>query len=114
DSYTVLGPWLVTADEIPNPGVLDLWIKKNGETKQSSNTKYLILGVPELIEMASLFYTLYPGDVIITGTPEGVGPIEPGDTLLANIEKIGEMTVKVGAAAGFEAAAETVQAPAQA
>ncbi len=114
DSYAVLGPWLVTADEIPNPGSLDLWIQVNGQTKQSSNTKYLILGVPELIEMASLFYTLYPGDVIFTGTPEGVGPIEPGDTLLAYVEKIGEMTVKVGAAAGFEAAAETVQAPAQA
>jgi len=102
DSYTVLGPWLVTADEIPNPGELDLWIQVNGQTKQSSNTKYLILGVAELIEMASLFYTLYPGDVIITGTPEGVGPIEPGDTLLAYVEKIGAMTVKVRAAPGFE------------
>ena len=104
DSYTVLGPWFVTADEVPNPGALDLWIKVNGETKQSSNTKYLILGVPELIEMASLFYTLYPGDVIITGTPEGVGPIEPGDTLLSYVEKIGEMTTTVGAAPGFESA----------
>jgi 2,4-didehydro-3-deoxy-L-rhamnonate hydrolase len=102
DSYMVLGPWLVTADEIPNPGALDLWIKVNGVTKQSSNTKYLILGVAELIEMASLFYTLYPGDVIITGTPEGVGPIEPRDTLLAYVEKIGEMTTEVRAAAGFE------------
>lgn len=111
DSYTVLGPWLVTADEIPNPGELDLSIKVNGQTKQSSNTKYLILGVPELIEMASLYYTLFPGDVIITGTPEGVGPIEPGDTLLAYVEKIGEMTVKVRAAAGFEAPADGAQAP---
>jgi len=102
DSYMVLGPWLVTADEIPNPGALDLWIKVNGATKQSSNTKYLILGVPELIKMASLFYTLYPGDVIISGTPEGVGPIEPGDTLLSYVEKIGEMTTEVRAAAGFE------------
>ncbi len=102
DSYTVLGPWLVTADEIPTPGELDLWITVNGVTRQSSNTKYLILGVAELIEMASLFYTLYPGDVIITGTPEGVGPIEPGDTLVAYVEKIGTMSVKVGAAAGFE------------
>jgi 2-keto-4-pentenoate hydratase/2-oxohepta-3-ene-1,7-dioic acid hydratase in catechol pathway len=112
DSYAVLGPWLVTADEIPNPGSLDLWIQVNGQTKQSSNTKYLILGVPELVEMASLFYTLYPGDVIFTGTPEGVGPIEPGDTLLAHIEKIGEMTVKVGAALGFEVPVEPVQAQA--
>lgn len=111
DSYAVLGPWLVTADEIPAPGSLDLWIQVNGQTKQSSNTKYLILGVPELIEMASLFYTLYPGDVIFTGTPEGVGPIEPGDTLLAYVEKIGEMTVKVGAAAGFEALGEVAAQP---
>ncbi len=111
DSYMVLGPWLVTADEIPNPGQLDLWIQVNGQTKQSSNTKYLILGVAELIEMASLFYTLYPGDVIITGTPEGVGPIEPGDTLLAYVEKIGEMTVKVGAAPGFEASGEVAAQP---
>ena len=114
DSYMVLGPWLVTADEIPNPGELDLWIQVNGQTKQSSNTKYLILGVAELIEMASLFYTLYPGDVIITGTPEGVGPIEPGDTLLAHVDKIGEMTVNISAAPGFEAPAESVYAPAQA
>jgi len=110
DSYTVLGPWLVTADEIPNPGELDLWIKVNGVTKQSSNTKYLILGVPELIEMASAYYTLFPGDVIITGTPEGVGPIEPGDTLLAYVERVGEMTVKVGAAPGFEQAEQPVTA----
>jgi 2-keto-4-pentenoate hydratase/2-oxohepta-3-ene-1,7-dioic acid hydratase in catechol pathway len=114
DSYMVLGPWLVTADEIPNPGSLDLWIQVNRQIKQNSNTKYLILGVPELIEMASLFYTLYPGDVIITGTPEGVGPIEPGDTLLAYVEKIGTMTVEVRAAAGFEASAETLPAPMQA
>jgi 2-keto-4-pentenoate hydratase/2-oxohepta-3-ene-1,7-dioic acid hydratase in catechol pathway len=72
------------------------------------------LGVPELIEMASLYYTLYPGDVIITGTPEGVGPIEPGDTLLAYIENIGEMTVKVGAAPGFENSGQAVALPAQA
>jgi 2,4-diketo-3-deoxy-L-fuconate hydrolase len=114
DTYAILGPWLVTAGEIPNPGELDLWIQVNGETKQSSNTKYLILGVPELIEMASLFYTLYPGDVIFTGTPEGVGPIEPGDTLLAHVDKIGEMTVNIGAAPGFEAPAESAHAPAQA
>jgi 2,4-diketo-3-deoxy-L-fuconate hydrolase len=110
DSYMVLGPWLVTAEEIPNPGELDLWIQVNGEIKQSSNTKYLILGVAELIELASSFYTLYPGDLIVTGTPEGVGPIEPGDTLLAYVEKIGEMTVKVRAAEGFE---ESGQAAAQ-
>jgi 2,4-diketo-3-deoxy-L-fuconate hydrolase len=95
DSCSVLGPWLVTADEIPNPGLLDLEIAVNGETRQSSNTKYLILGVAELIELASSFYTLYPGDVIFTGTPEGVSPIEPGDEIVATIEGIGTMRVSV-------------------
>lgn len=98
DSYTVLGPWLVTADEIPNPGALDLEIEVNGEVRQKSNTKYMILGVPELIELASSFYTLHPGDIISTGTPEGVSPIVPGDRIVATVEKIGGMEVKVGAA----------------
>jgi 2-keto-4-pentenoate hydratase/2-oxohepta-3-ene-1,7-dioic acid hydratase in catechol pathway len=98
DSYTVLGPWLVTVDEIPDPGALDLSISVNGETRQSSNTRYMILGVPELIEFASSFYTLYPGDIVITGTPEGVSPIAPGDVISARIEGIGAMEVKVRAA----------------
>jgi 2-keto-4-pentenoate hydratase/2-oxohepta-3-ene-1,7-dioic acid hydratase in catechol pathway len=104
DSYAVLGPWLVTADEIPDPGHLDLGISVNGEVRQGSNTRYMILGVAELIELASSFYTLYPGDIIITGTPDGVSPIVPGDTVLATIEKIGSMEVKVRAAEGSEAA----------
>jgi 2,4-didehydro-3-deoxy-L-rhamnonate hydrolase len=98
DSYAVLGPWLVTSDEVPDPGNLKLRINVNGEERQSSNTKYLILGVPELIEYASSFYTLYPGDIIITGTPEGVSPIQPGDLVSACIEKIGTMDVRVRAA----------------
>jgi len=98
DSYTVLGPWLVTADEIGDPGQLDLSITLNGEIKQSSNTKYMTLGVAELIEMASSFYTLQPGDIISTGTPEGVSPIVPGDVIVASIEKIGSMEVNVRAA----------------
>jgi 2-keto-4-pentenoate hydratase/2-oxohepta-3-ene-1,7-dioic acid hydratase in catechol pathway len=98
DSYAVLGPWLVTPDEIPNPGALNLRISVNGEERQNSNTKYLILGVPELIEYASSFYTLNPGDVIITGTPEGVSPIQPGDLISACIERIGSMDVQVRAA----------------
>jgi len=98
DSYAVLGPWLVTPDEIPDPGTLDLRIAVNGEERQSSNTRYLILGVPQLIEYASTFYTLNPGDVLITGTPEGVSPIQPGDVIQACIEKIGTMEVNVRAA----------------
>lgn len=98
DSYAVLGPWLVTRDEVPTPGELELRISVNGEERQHSNTKYMILGIPELIELASSFYTLYPGDIIITGTPEGVSPIKPGDLIRASIENIGAMEVKVRAA----------------
>lgn len=97
DSYTVLGPWLTTADDVPNPGSLDLQISVNGETRQKSNTADLILGVAELIEFASSFYTLQPGDVILTGTPEGVSPIRPGDVILAEISDLGTMTVHVSA-----------------
>jgi 2-keto-4-pentenoate hydratase/2-oxohepta-3-ene-1,7-dioic acid hydratase in catechol pathway len=100
DTYSVLGPWLVTADEIPDPGSLDLDIAVNGETRQRSSTRHMILGVAELIELASSFYTLHPGDVIFTGTPEGVSPIEPGDRIVATIERIGTMEVAVRAASG--------------
>jgi 2-keto-4-pentenoate hydratase/2-oxohepta-3-ene-1,7-dioic acid hydratase in catechol pathway len=106
DTYSVLGPWLVTADEIPNPGGLDLQIAVNGEQRQKSNTRNLILGVPELIEYASSFYTLYPGDIVMTGTPEGVSPIQPGDEIVASIDRIGTMTVSVRAIEGAEATAE--------
>lgn len=105
DSYSVLGPWLVTADEIPNPAALDLQISVNGEQRQKSNTKYMILGVPELIELASSFYTLEPGDVVFTGTPEGVSPIEPGDEIVATVQNVGTMHVRVRAAEGIAAAA---------
>jgi len=98
DTHSVLGPWLVTADEVSDPGDLDLEIAVNGEQRQKSNTSRLILGVPELIELASSFYTLYPGDVIFTGTPEGVSPIEAGDQIVATIKKIGTMRVRVRAA----------------
>jgi 2-keto-4-pentenoate hydratase/2-oxohepta-3-ene-1,7-dioic acid hydratase in catechol pathway len=98
DTYSVLGPWLVTADEIPDPGSLDLEISVNGERRQHSNTRHMTLGVAELIEMASAFYTLHPGDVVFTGTPEGVSPIEPGDEIVATIQHIGSMSVRVRAA----------------
>ena len=98
DTYTVLGPWLVTADEIPDPSHLDLSLSVNGELRQKANTRDMILGVPELIEFASSFYTLFPGDVLLSGTPEGVGPIHAGDVLRAHIDRIGDMEVRVRAA----------------
>lgn len=97
DTYTVLGPWLVTSDQLRNPSDLDLSIEVNGELRQKANTRDLILNVPALIEFASSFYSLLPGDVLLTGTPEGVGPIRPGDVMHAQIGGIGEMTVRVHA-----------------
>jgi 2,4-diketo-3-deoxy-L-fuconate hydrolase len=98
DSYAVLGPWMVTADEIDDPNNLNLKITVNGEVRQDSNTNLMIMSVRQLIEYASSFYTLQPGDIIITGTPEGVSPIVPGDTIVATIENIGSMEVAVRAA----------------
>ena len=97
DTYSVVGPWLVTPDEIPDPGSLDLQLAVNGEVRQQSNTRHMILGVAELIEMASSMYTLHPGDLIFTGTPEGVSPIYPGDSIMATIARIGSMAVAVRA-----------------
>ena len=95
DSYCVLGPWLVTRDEVPDPGGLSVKISVNGAVKQDAHTSDLILSVAELIEWGSAFYTLHPGDVLLTGTPQGVGPVRPGDVMLATIERIGSMQVQV-------------------
>ena len=97
DSYSVLGPWLVTSDEMTDPHSLDLVLEIDGELRQSANTRDLILDVAELIEFASAFYTLEPGDVLFTGTPEGVGPIKAGDTLNASITGLGSLKMKVTA-----------------
>lgn len=95
DTFCVLGPWMVTKDEISDPNNLDLSIRVNDEVKQSSNTKYLIFDVQRLIEYASAIYTLHPGDVIMTGTPAGVGPVAAGDVLNASVQGIGAMSVRV-------------------
>lgn len=95
DTFAVLGPWIVTRDEIADPNNLALSIKVNGEVRQKSNTSYLIFDVEKLIEYASRFYTLYPGDIIMTGTPEGVSQVNPGDLMEASIERIGSMQVAV-------------------
>lgn len=95
DTYSVLGPCLVTADELGDPGGLDLSLDVNGEARQRANTRDMIIDVPGLIEFASAWYTLEPGDVIFTGTPAGVGPIRPGDHITASIGRIGVMEVEV-------------------
>jgi len=94
DTYAVLGPWLVTADEIPDPSNLGLEISVNGELRQRSNTRLLVFDVPKLIEYASAWYTLHPGDILLTGTPEGVGPVKPGDVIHAAIEKVGSFQMR--------------------
>jgi len=95
DTYSVLGPWLTTADEVGDPNDLDLSITVNGELRQSSNTKYLVYDVERLIEFGSSMYTLHPGDIIMTGTPAGVSPVKPGDTLHARIEGVGEGDIRI-------------------
>ncbi len=95
DSYCVLGPWLATPDEVGDPGRLQVSLTVNGEPRQDASTSDLILGVGELIAWGSSFYTLHPGDVILTGTPQGVGPVRPGDTMQARIDRIGAMHVRV-------------------
>lgn len=97
DTFSVLGPWIVTADEVSDPNSLDLSIRVNGELRQQSNTKYLIYNVQRLIEYASAMYTLHPGDVIMTGTPAGVSPVTFGDVLEASVSGIGTMTSRLAA-----------------
>jgi len=95
DTYAVLGPWFVTADEIPNPEDLTLSLSVNGELRQRSSTGAMTMNIEELIEFASRNYTLFPGDIIMTGTPEGVGPVGPGDVMAVSCQGIGEMTLNV-------------------
>ena len=95
DTYAVLGPWLTTADEVADPNALDLELKVNGETRQKANTSDLVYNVDKLISWASEKYTLYPGDVILTGTPEGVGPVVPGDVMNCYIQSVGQADMRV-------------------
>ena len=105
DTYGPMGPWIVTADEIPDPHVLNIACRINGVTKQDSNTRHLIFDVPTCIADYSAGITLEPGDVISTGTPSGVGfartpPefMQPGDTVEVEIEKIGVLRNPIMAA----------------
>jgi 2-keto-4-pentenoate hydratase/2-oxohepta-3-ene-1,7-dioic acid hydratase in catechol pathway len=95
DTFCPFGPWITTADEVPDATQLQarLWI--NDELRQNANTRDLIVDIPGMIELASKVATLYPGDIIATGTPEGVGPVQRGDRLRIAIEHVGEMTLDV-------------------
>lgn len=95
DGFTPVGPYLVTADEIPDPHALQLQLWVNDERRQNGNTRDMIWKVPRLIEYASHVMTLYPGDLISTGTPEGVGPLKAGDVVTMEVEGIGRMSVTV-------------------
>lgn len=98
DTYAVLGPWMITADEIPDPTRLDFSLAVNGEVKQKSNTANMIMGIHRQIQFASEYYALLPGDIIMTGTCSGVSQVKPGDVMHCEIEKVGAMDVRVGAA----------------
>jgi 2,4-diketo-3-deoxy-L-fuconate hydrolase len=82
---------------VPDPADVPLELKVNGETRQKTNSAYLIYSVRRLIEFASSFYTLYPGDLIYTGTCSGVGPVKPGDVITLESPQIGRMDVPVRA-----------------
>lgn len=97
DTFTPLGPWLTTPDEVGDPGGLALDCRVNGTLRQSASTADLIFSVPELIAYASSVMTLWPGDVIATGTPAGVGPIRHGDRVTMEIERVGCLEVTVTA-----------------
>jgi len=91
DGCTALGPWLVDAADVPDPHALALRTFVNGELKQHGNTRDLIDDVPALIEYLSSFMTLSSGDIILTGTPEGVVNVNPGDEVVCEIDGLGRL-----------------------
>ena len=95
DTFGPIGPRIVDTDEIKDPHNLNINLKLNGEIKQSSNTKHLLFKIPELLEYISTILTLEPGDIIATGTPSGIGSMQPGDLIEATIEKIGTLVNNV-------------------
>ena len=95
DTFCPLGPYIVTRDEVPQYDDIDLQLKVNGEVRQKANTRDLIVDIPDMIRMASSVMTLYPGDIIASGTPAGVGPIKSGDKVKVVISHVGSMTLDV-------------------
>ncbi len=101
DGCTVLGPWLVAAADVPEPHALALRTLVNGKLTQSGNTRDLIDDIPALIEYLSGFMTLAPGDVILTGTPEGVTDVQVGDEVVTEIDRIGRLVNTIVGDAAF-------------
>ncbi|MBT9457869.1 MAG: fumarylacetoacetate hydrolase family protein [Burkholderiaceae bacterium] len=104
DTFGPVGPWLVTADEVPDPQALDLWLDLNGQRRQTGSTRTMVFGVAQLVSYISRFMTLYPGDLISTGTPPGVGMghkpplfLQPGDEMRLGIAGLGEQRQRVHA-----------------
>jgi len=104
DTFGPVGPWLVTADEVPDPQALDLWLEVDGKRFQNGKTGTMIFGVAYLISYLSRLFTLRTGDIIATGTPPGVGmgqkpPIflKPGNTVRLGVEGLGEQEARVAA-----------------
>ena len=95
DTFGPVGPRIVNNSEIGDPHNLKIELKVNGDIKQSSNTKYLLFKIPEIMEYLTKFFTMEPGDIVATGTPSGIGPLHPGDLIEATIEKIGTLTNRV-------------------
>jgi 5-oxopent-3-ene-1,2,5-tricarboxylate decarboxylase/2-hydroxyhepta-2,4-diene-1,7-dioate isomerase len=98
DTCTPIGPWLVDAKDVPNPMALALQTTVNGKVTQSGNTKDMIFDAPFLIEFFSSFMTLSPGDLILTGTPDGVVDCRPGDVIVTQIEHVGALVNTIAAA----------------
>jgi 2-keto-4-pentenoate hydratase/2-oxohepta-3-ene-1,7-dioic acid hydratase in catechol pathway len=92
DTFCPMGPWIVTPDEMPDPLEVDIIGRVNGVVKQKDNSRNMIFKIPFLISWISRYHTLYPGDVITTGTPEGIAPVYPGDIMDVEIEGIGVLT----------------------
>jgi 5-oxopent-3-ene-1,2,5-tricarboxylate decarboxylase/2-hydroxyhepta-2,4-diene-1,7-dioate isomerase len=91
DTFAPCGPYLVTADEVDDPGQLDLTLTVEGEVRQQSNTRNMVFSVPKLIEVISAGITLEPGDIIATGTPSGIGPVGDGEVMVATVSGIGSL-----------------------
>ena len=89
DTFGPMGPYIVLPDEIQEPIELDIEMRVNGEVRQKDNTRSLMFKIPKLISYISQYHTLFPGDVISTGTPEGMKPVFPGDVMEVYVEKIG-------------------------